>query len=73
MRLPHCVVVKFAAIAVLIALAVGFFAATIKNEGCLPWQERVGYGGGPFSEEEGFSRCDGSWFPFGSVLLVVRR
>lgn len=64
--------VKFALIAALIALVVALLALTISNEGCLPWQERVGYGGGPFSEEEGFSRCDGSWFPFGSLPLVIR-
>lgn len=63
---------KFALLAILIALTVAFLAATIENEGCLPWQERVSYGGGPFSEEEGFSRCDGSWFPFGSTVVLRR-
>lgn len=61
---------KFALVALLIALVIAFLGATIHNEGCLPWQERVGYGGGPFSEEEGFSRCDGSWHPFGSLLVL---
>ncbi|MDH4178808.1 MAG: hypothetical protein OEV72_14660 [Thermoleophilia bacterium] len=63
---------KFAIIAVGIALVVALLALTVRNEGCLPWQDRVGYGDGTFGEEEDFSRCDGSWFPFGVTLLLAR-
>jgi len=59
--------VKNAALAAAIAcllltlMLVGF---TSRNEGCLPWQERVGYGDGPFGEGEDVSRCYGSRLPF---------
>ena len=63
--------VKLAMIAIAIALVFALLAFTVKNEGCLPWQERVGYGDGTFGEQEDVSRCDGSWFPFGSALVLV--
>lgn len=43
-------------IAIIVAV-VALLAVSVKNEGCLPWQERVGL--------EGSTHCDGSWFPFG--------
>ena len=49
---------------VLIVIVVALLAASVNNEGCLPWQERVG--------ARGATRCDGSWFPIGSVLPVRR-
>lgn len=30
---------------------------TAQNEGCLPWQERVGYGDGPFGDNQDYSTC----------------
>ena len=32
-------------------------AATAQNEGCLPWQERVGYGDGPLGPGGEYSTC----------------
>jgi hypothetical protein len=43
-------------IAAFVAAAV-FFAMTVRNDYCLPWQERVGYGDGPFGPEEEVSVC----------------
>lgn len=61
------------AVAVIVAVFV-FLMLTVSNEGCLPWQERVSSSDGPFGDEKRVSRCDGSWHPFGSALLVhVRR
>lgn len=62
---------KFALIGIVLAIVIGLLATTVANEGCLPWQERVGYGDGTFGEQEDFSRCDGSWFPFGSLLPAL--
>jgi hypothetical protein len=28
-----------------------------QNDGCLPWKERVGIGGSPFSENRGTTQC----------------
>lgn len=53
----------FVAMVVLIVLTVALLAASVKNEGCLPWQERVG--------RSDSSRCDGSWFPFGWAALPL--
>lgn len=58
---------------VIIVLAVVLLAFTIENEGCLPWQERVGIGGDLFGDQENITRCDGSWFPFGSATMPVPR
>ena len=30
---------------------------TAQNEGCLPWQERVGRGDGPLGEQQDYSTC----------------
>jgi hypothetical protein len=35
----------------------GPLALTAQNEGCLPWQERVGYGDGPLGEQQDYSAC----------------
>jgi hypothetical protein len=35
----------------------GLLALTAQNEGCLPWQERVGYGDGPLGEQQDYSAC----------------
>jgi hypothetical protein len=65
--------------ATVVALIAGLFfavlllGATAQNEGCLPWQERVGVGDGVFGEQEDITRCSGSWFPFGSVSRPVAR
>jgi hypothetical protein len=64
--------VKLTMTAIAIALVFALLAFTVENEGCLPWQERVGYGDGAFGEQTDVSRCDGSWFPFGSALLILR-
>lgn len=37
--------------------AVMLIALSARNDYCLPWQERVGYGDGPLGEGEDFSRC----------------
>ena len=63
--------VKVAIAVVIVFLLFLFLAATVTNEGCLPWQERVGYGDGAFGEQQDVSRCSGSWLPFGSALLLV--
>jgi hypothetical protein len=42
---------------VVLFLGVITLALTAQNEGCLPWQERVGYGDGPFGESQDYSRC----------------
>jgi hypothetical protein len=46
----------FLALAVLLG-AVMLLALTARNEYCLPWQERVGYGDGPLGEGQDFSTC----------------
>ena len=63
--------VKWAIVIVILGLAVLLLGTTVKNEGCLPWQERVGYGDGTFGEGRDVSRCSGSWFPFGSAFLSL--
>ncbi|HJW74351.1 MAG TPA: hypothetical protein VJ787_01600 [Thermoleophilia bacterium] len=66
--------VKNAAIAtgiVALLLALLLLGATTKNEGCLPWQERVGVGDGVFGEGQDFSKCAGSRLPFGWAALPV--
>lgn len=44
---------------VLLALLLGtmLLALTARNEYCLPWQDRVGIGDGPFGPEEDYSFC----------------
>jgi hypothetical protein len=32
-------------------------ALSARNDYCLPWQERVGYGDGPFGEGQDYSTC----------------
>ena len=56
---------------VALLLALLLLGATTKNEGCLPWQQRVGYGDGTFGEGEDVSRCSGSRLPFGWTALPV--
>jgi hypothetical protein len=68
------ILVKKAAIAmsiVALLLALLLLGATTKNEGCLPWQERVGFGDGVLGEGADFSKCAGSRLPFGWVALPV--
>ena len=62
---------KFAIAAAIAALfaAVMLLGATAQNEGCLPWQERVGISDGVFGEQEDITRCSGSRLPFGSTVL----
>ena len=55
----------FVVMIALIVLVVALLAASVGNEGCLPWQERVG--------GEGATRCSGSWFPIGSAIPFVLR
>ncbi|HUG65518.1 MAG TPA: hypothetical protein VMK83_09900 [Gaiellaceae bacterium] len=43
-----------------IAALFGFIvlvAGTAQNQGCLPWQEPVRVGGGPFSDDRGQRLC----------------
>jgi hypothetical protein len=54
-----------------LVLAMLLLGTTEKNGGCLPWQQRVGYGDGKFGPEQDVSRCAGNWLPFGSVILPV--
>jgi hypothetical protein len=61
-----------AGLIVALALAVILLGFTAQNEGCLPWQERVGFGDGVFGEQDDVSRCSGSWFPFGSAVWASR-
>jgi hypothetical protein len=44
---------------VLTALLAGvlLLAYSAQNEGCLPWQERVGHGDGPLGPGHDFSTC----------------
>ncbi len=44
------------ALAVLLG-AVMLLALSARNDYCLPWQERVGYGDGPLSDGQDYSRC----------------
>jgi len=45
--------------ALVIALLLGtmLLAFSGRNEGCLPWQERVGHGDGPFGKDQDYSTC----------------
>jgi hypothetical protein len=45
-----------AALVVLLG-AVMLLALSARNDYCLPWQERVGYGDGPLGEGQDFSAC----------------
>ena len=65
---------KKGAVVVLVGLLLGaivLLGTTAQNEGCLPWQERVGVGDGVFGEQEDVSRCSGSRWPWGTVLIPV--
>jgi hypothetical protein len=44
---------------VVLALLFGtmLLAFSARNGGCLPWQERVGYGDGPLGPGQDFSTC----------------
>jgi hypothetical protein len=61
-----------AALIVALGLAVVLLGLTAQNEGCLPWQERVGFGDGVFGEQDDVSRCSGSRLPFGSAVWASR-
>jgi hypothetical protein len=63
--------VKIAIVIAALALGILLLGSTVQNEGCLPWQQRVSYGGSRFDEQRGVSRCSGSWLPFGSALLSL--
>lgn len=45
-----------AALVVLVG-AVMLLALSVRNDYCLPWQERVGYGDGPLGDGQDFSAC----------------
>jgi hypothetical protein len=64
--------VALSAVIVVLFLALVLLGATTRNEGCLPWQERVGYGDGVFGDGEDVSRCSGSRLPFGSAAFSPR-
>jgi len=49
--------VSIAVVLVVLLASVMMLALTAQNEGCLPWQERVGYGDGPFGESQDYSSC----------------
>lgn len=38
-------------------LGVMMLALTARNDYCLPWQERVGYGDGPLGPGQDYSTC----------------
>lgn len=38
-------------------LTLTLVALTAQNEGCFPWQERVGIGDGPFGPQEDITAC----------------
>jgi hypothetical protein len=61
-----------AGLIVALALAVILLGLTAQNEGCLPWQERVGFGDGVFGEQDDVSRCSGSRLPFGSAVWALQ-
>jgi hypothetical protein len=65
--------VALAAVIGVLLLAIVLLGTTAQNEGCLPWQERVGYGDGVFGDGEDVSRCSGSRLPFGSVARPAAR
>jgi hypothetical protein len=50
---------RVAIVAFVVALLLGtvLLAASARNEYCLPWQERVGYGDGPLGPGEDYSTC----------------
>jgi len=37
--------------------AVVLLALSARNDYCLPWQQRVGYGDGPLGEGQDYSHC----------------
>jgi hypothetical protein len=63
--------VALAALLALLLVSIVLLGTTTQNEGCLPWQERVGYGDGVFGDDEDVSRCAGSRLPFGAVMHVA--
>jgi len=64
--------VSIAVVLVVLLASVMMLALTAQNEGCLPWQERVGFGDGVFGEQDDVSRCSGSRLPFGSAVWASR-
>ena len=47
-------------VGLLVAVVVGavvLFALSARNDYCLPWQERVGYGDGPLGSGRDWSDC----------------
>lgn len=50
---------RFALLVVIVGLmlAMTMVALTAQNEGCFPWQERVGIGDGPFGPQEDITTC----------------
>lgn len=42
---------------VVLMLGIALLGLSARNEGCLPWQERVGYGDGVFGEGQDYSTC----------------
>jgi hypothetical protein len=50
---------KISTVAALVVLlgAVMLLALSARNDYCLPWQERVGYGDGPLGDGQDFSAC----------------
>jgi len=55
----------FVVMVLVIVVIVALLAASVGNEGCLPWQDRVGV--------KGSYRCEGSWFPFASSATPFPR
>ena len=42
---------------VLVGVGLVLLTMTVRNEGCLPWQERVSVGDGVFGPQDDFSAC----------------
>jgi hypothetical protein len=49
--------VTIAVLVVALLLGTMLLAFSARNEYCLPWQERVGYGDGPIGPDRDFSAC----------------
>ena len=49
--------VTLAALLAALLLGTMLLAYSAQNDGCLPWQERVGYGDGPLGRQDDFSAC----------------
>jgi hypothetical protein len=49
--------VSITLVLLLLLASIMMLGLTAQNEGCLPWQERVGYGDGPLGDNPDYSTC----------------